>query len=207
MRRSEGFDAREIERTGTVSVPATVSTFGGFVRRNFFDQHRFAHSAMRIDRKTWWACRRWVIAEELKPFEREFGTPEAYPSLCSWCPDAQIIRHVQERRSLRRKMRMIQIHSQRSRGSYFMSMSPLRPRSRARTSDQYRIFSRWMPSFRSRRRVSGRKFVQKAMRSGGRSKAIHGTEGQSLRQMPSLDVQLMTKDQYLSFQRSPRPEQ
>jgi hypothetical protein len=49
-------------------------------------------------------------------------------------------------------------------------MSPPRPRSRTRTSDQYRIFSRWMPSFRSRRRVSGRKLVQKAMRSGGRSK-------------------------------------
>src|SRR5271166_886271 len=36
-----------------------------------FDQHRFAHSAMRIDRKTWWAGRGWVVAEELKPFERE----------------------------------------------------------------------------------------------------------------------------------------
>ena len=72
---------------------------------------------MRIDRKTWWACRRWVIAEELKPFEREFGAREAYPSLCSCCPDAQSIRHVQERRSLRRKMRMIQIHSQNSKSS------------------------------------------------------------------------------------------
>jgi hypothetical protein len=36
--------------------------------------------------------------------------------------------------------------------------------------------------------------------------AIHGTEGHSLRRMPSLDVKLMTKDQYLSFQRDPRPE-
>jgi len=27
---------------------------------------------MRIDRKTWWAGRGWVVAEELKPFEREF---------------------------------------------------------------------------------------------------------------------------------------
>src|SRR6201993_783711 len=30
---------------------------------------------------------------------------------------------------------------------------------------------------------------------------IHGTEAQSLRQMPVLDVKLMTKDQDLSFQR------
>ena len=29
-----------------------------------FDQHRFAHSAMRIDRKAWRARRRWVVAEE-----------------------------------------------------------------------------------------------------------------------------------------------
>ena len=36
MRRSEGFDDREIERTGTVSAPPTVSTVGGFVRRNFW---------------------------------------------------------------------------------------------------------------------------------------------------------------------------
>jgi hypothetical protein len=39
-----------------------------------------------------------------------------------------------------------------------------------------------------------------------KDQAIHGTEGQSLRQMPSLDVKLMTKDQDLSFQRGPRPE-
>ena len=39
------------------------------------------------------------------------------------------------------------------------------------------------------------------------SQAIHRTEGQSLRQMPALDVKLMTKDQDLSFQRDPRPEQ
>jgi hypothetical protein len=31
-------------------------------------------------------------------------------------------------------------------------------------------------------------------------KAIHGTEGHSLRHMPSLDVKLMTKNQDLSFQ-------
>jgi len=37
--------------------------------------------------------------------------------------------------------------------------------------------------------------------------AIHRTEGQSLRQIPTLDVKLMTKDQDLSFQRDPRPEQ
>jgi hypothetical protein len=37
--------------------------------------------------------------------------------------------------------------------------------------------------------------------------AIHGTVGQSLRQVPSLDVKLMTKDQDLGFQRDPRPEQ
>jgi hypothetical protein len=36
---------------------------------------------------------------------------------------------------------------------------------------------------------------------------IHGIEGQFLRQMPALDVKLMTKDQDLSFQRGPRPEQ
>jgi hypothetical protein len=35
---------------------------------------------------------------------------------------------------------------------------------------------------------------------------IHGTEGQSLRQMPTLDIKLMTKDQDLGFQRGPRPE-
>jgi hypothetical protein len=39
-----------------------------------------------------------------------------------------------------------------------------------------------------------------------KDQAIHGTEGQSLRQMPSLDVKLMTKDQDLSLQRGPRPE-
>ena len=40
-----------------------------------------------------------------------------------------------------------------------------------------------------------------------KDQAIHRTEGQSLRQMPALDVKLMTKDQDLSFQRDPRPEQ
>jgi hypothetical protein len=40
-----------------------------------------------------------------------------------------------------------------------------------------------------------------------KDQAIHGTEGQSLRLVPSLDVKLMTKDQDLSFQRDPRPEQ
>jgi hypothetical protein len=40
-----------------------------------------------------------------------------------------------------------------------------------------------------------------------KDQAIHGTEAQSLRQMPALDVELMTKDQDLSFQRGPRPEQ
>src|SRR4051812_18649297 len=37
--------------------------------------------------------------------------------------------------------------------------------------------------------------------------AFDGTKGQSLRQMPSLDVKLMTKGQDLGFQRGPRPEQ
>jgi hypothetical protein len=37
--------------------------------------------------------------------------------------------------------------------------------------------------------------------------AIHSTEGQSLRQLPSLDVKLVTKHQDLSLQRGPRPEQ
>src|SRR5882762_6914615 len=40
-----------------------------------------------------------------------------------------------------------------------------------------------------------------------KDQAIHGTEGHSLRHMPSLDVKLMTKDQDLSFQRNPRPKQ
>jgi hypothetical protein len=40
-----------------------------------------------------------------------------------------------------------------------------------------------------------------------KDQAIHGIKGQSLRQMPPLDVELMTKDQDLSFQRGPRPEQ
>jgi hypothetical protein len=40
-----------------------------------------------------------------------------------------------------------------------------------------------------------------------KNQAIHGTQGQSLRQMPALDVKLMTKDQDLGFQRGPRPEQ
>jgi hypothetical protein len=40
-----------------------------------------------------------------------------------------------------------------------------------------------------------------------KDQAIHRTEGQSLRQMPALDVKLMTKDQNLSFQRDPRLEQ
>jgi hypothetical protein len=40
-----------------------------------------------------------------------------------------------------------------------------------------------------------------------KDQAIHGTEGQSLWQMPSLDVKLMTKNQDLSFQQHPRPEQ
>jgi hypothetical protein len=40
-----------------------------------------------------------------------------------------------------------------------------------------------------------------------KNQAIHRTEGQSLRQMPAPDVKLTTKDQDLSFQRDPRPEQ
>jgi hypothetical protein len=40
-----------------------------------------------------------------------------------------------------------------------------------------------------------------------KDQAIHGTESQSLWQMPSLDVKLMTKDQDLSLQRGPRLEQ
>jgi hypothetical protein len=39
-----------------------------------------------------------------------------------------------------------------------------------------------------------------------KDQAIHGTEGPSLRQMPSLDVKLMTKNLDFSFQRGPRPE-
>jgi len=37
-------------------------------------------------------------------------------------------------------------------------------------------------------------------------RAIHGTQGQHLRQIPSRDVKLMTKEQDLSLQRGPRPE-
>ena len=40
-----------------------------------------------------------------------------------------------------------------------------------------------------------------------KDQAIHGIEGQPLRQMPLLDVKLMAKDQDLSFERDPRPEQ
>ena len=40
-----------------------------------------------------------------------------------------------------------------------------------------------------------------------KDQAIRGTEGHFLRHMPSLDVKLMTKDQDLSLQRDPRPEQ
>src|SRR5215469_6514760 len=40
-----------------------------------------------------------------------------------------------------------------------------------------------------------------------KNQAIHVTEGHSLRHMPSLDVKLMTKNQDLSFQRHPGPEQ
>src|SRR5258705_10030620 len=40
-----------------------------------------------------------------------------------------------------------------------------------------------------------------------KDQAIHRAEGQSLRQMPALEVKLITKDQDLSFQRDPRPEQ
>ncbi|WJR75922.1 hypothetical protein [Bradyrhizobium sp. NP1] len=40
-----------------------------------------------------------------------------------------------------------------------------------------------------------------------KDQAIHGTDGRSLRPVPSLDVKLMTKNQDLSFQRDPRPEQ
>src|SRR5215475_14570871 len=40
-----------------------------------------------------------------------------------------------------------------------------------------------------------------------KDQAIHGTEGHSLRHMPPLYVKLMTKNQDLSFQRHPRPEQ
>jgi hypothetical protein len=40
-----------------------------------------------------------------------------------------------------------------------------------------------------------------------KDQAIHGTESQSLRQVPLLDVKLMTKDQDFGFQRDPRPEQ
>jgi hypothetical protein len=39
-----------------------------------------------------------------------------------------------------------------------------------------------------------------------KDQALHDTEGQSLRLVPSLDVKLMTKDQDLSFQRDPATE-
>jgi hypothetical protein len=40
-----------------------------------------------------------------------------------------------------------------------------------------------------------------------KDQAIHGNEGHSLRYMPSVDVKLVTKNQNLSFQLDPRPEQ
>jgi hypothetical protein len=40
-----------------------------------------------------------------------------------------------------------------------------------------------------------------------KDQVIHGTESQSLRLLPSLDVKLIPKDQDLSFQRDPRPDQ
>src|SRR6516165_6137161 len=40
-----------------------------------------------------------------------------------------------------------------------------------------------------------------------KDQAIHGTEDYPIRHMPSLNVELMTKDQDFSFQRDSRPEQ
>src|ERR1700757_2187831 len=56
----------------------------------------------------------------------------------------------------------------------------------------------------NRQRVEGT-WQQTVQRN--KDQAIHGSEIQSPRQMPSLDVELMTKDQDLSLQRGPRPEQ
>jgi hypothetical protein len=56
----------------------------------------------------------------------------------------------------------------------------------------------------NRQRLDG---IRRQTIQPNKDQAIHGTEGQSLRLVPSLDVKLMTKDQDLSFQRDPRPEQ
>jgi hypothetical protein len=62
-----------------------------------------------------------------------------------------------------------------------------------------------MPTDDSLRQRIERTWHQTIQRN--KDQAIHGTEGHSFRQMPALDVELMTKDQDLSFQRDPRPEQ
>jgi len=54
------------------------------------------------------------------------------------------------------------------------------------------------------RRIEG---TWRQTRQPNKDQAIHGTESQSLWQVPSLDAKLMTKDQDLSSQRGPRLEQ
>jgi hypothetical protein len=56
----------------------------------------------------------------------------------------------------------------------------------------------------NRQRLDG---IRRQTIQPNKDQAIHGTKGHSLRQLPSLNVKLMTKDQDLSFQRDPRPEQ
>ena len=56
----------------------------------------------------------------------------------------------------------------------------------------------------NRQRLDG---IRRQTIQPNKDQAIHGIEGQSLRKVPPLDVKLMTKDQDLSFQRDPRPEQ
>src|SRR3981081_3471495 len=56
----------------------------------------------------------------------------------------------------------------------------------------------------NRQRIEG---TWRQTREPNKDQAIHGTQSQSLWQVPSLDVKLMTKDQDLSSQRGPRLEQ
>ena len=53
----------------------------------------------------------------------------------------------------------------------------------------------------NRQRLDG---IRRQTIQPNKDQAINGTEGQSLRLVPSLDVKLMTKDQDLSFQRDAR---
>src|ERR1700724_2308826 len=75
--------------------------------------------------------------------------------------------------------------------------APVQPKTRAmQPDDSLRLHNR--------QRIEGawRQTIQP-----NKDQAIHGTESQSLWQVPSLDAKLMTKDQDLSFQRGPRLEQ